>query len=338
MRSKTPCTTRRRRSMLRQAGWTRRRTCAGATSRPCSSSVSACWQRASAVACSAASCARSSSCAGGSASTLVRGVPVRGEVVPLGCEWLTRSSHADNIATPVASALGDMVTLVILGGLSSLFIIFMGALRPGLPLPGLARAADAHPGTHRAGTIISTLVFVALLGVIAVNVVLTFRNAYVQELLTIGWGPLFAAMAISRCVSALEPCRLQPLTLLDHAHLQRFRRRPRDLRQRAPGLRARVARRDGPLRRSRLHLGLAHLDRAPLGPEGAVPRRRGDAVRARVPGPRPVPAVPVGDGAGRGDGLVCGRVHGRCRATGACGIGFSRLRREYLQSGLAVRC
>lgn len=29
--------------------------------------------------------------------------------------------------------------------------------------------------------------------------VITFRNAYVQELLTIGWGPLFIAMAISRC-------------------------------------------------------------------------------------------------------------------------------------------
>ncbi|BGP38066.1 hypothetical protein JCM10449v2_001993 [Rhodotorula kratochvilovae] len=80
--------------------------------------------------------------------------------------------NPDNIATPIASALGDMVTLVILGGLSSLFIIFMG-------------------------TIISTLVFIALLGVIAANVVITFRNAYVQELLTIGWGPLFAAMAIS---------------------------------------------------------------------------------------------------------------------------------------------
>ncbi|GAA5835358.1 hypothetical protein JCM9279_004518 [Rhodotorula babjevae] len=87
---------------------------------------------------------------------------------------LCRRFHVnpDNIATPVASALGDMVTLVILGGLSSLFILFMG-------------------------TIVSTLVFIALLGVIAVNIVLTFRNAYVQELLTIGWGPLFAAMAIS---------------------------------------------------------------------------------------------------------------------------------------------
>ncbi|GJN88462.1 hypothetical protein Rhopal_001428-T1 [Rhodotorula paludigena] len=80
--------------------------------------------------------------------------------------------NPDNIATPIASALGDMVTLVILGGLSSLFILFMG-------------------------TIVSTFVFIALLGVIAVCVYLTFRNAYVQELLTVGWGPLFAAMAIS---------------------------------------------------------------------------------------------------------------------------------------------
>ncbi|GAA5845297.1 hypothetical protein JCM11251_006392 [Rhodosporidiobolus azoricus] len=80
--------------------------------------------------------------------------------------------NPDNVATPLASALGDMVTLVILGLLSSLFIIFMG-------------------------TIISTLVFLALLGAVALNVVITFRNAYVQELLTIGWGPLFVAMAIS---------------------------------------------------------------------------------------------------------------------------------------------
>ncbi|GAA6026904.1 hypothetical protein JCM8097_005950 [Rhodosporidiobolus ruineniae] len=80
--------------------------------------------------------------------------------------------NPDNIATPLASALGDMVTLVLLGIFSSLFITFMG-------------------------TIISTLVFVALLVAVVFNVVVTFRNAYVQELLTIGWGPLFAAMAIS---------------------------------------------------------------------------------------------------------------------------------------------
>lgn len=50
------------------------------------------------------------------------------------------------------------------------------------------------------GTIVSSLVFLALVGAIAANIVFVFRNAYVQELLTMGWGPLFAAMAISRCV------------------------------------------------------------------------------------------------------------------------------------------
>lgn len=53
------------------------------------------------------------------------------------------------------------------------------------------------------GTAVSTIVFLLLLGAIAVNVVITFRNAYVQELLTIGWGPLFAAMVISRSATPL---------------------------------------------------------------------------------------------------------------------------------------
>ncbi|GAA5964139.1 hypothetical protein JCM21900_003641 [Sporobolomyces salmonicolor] len=80
--------------------------------------------------------------------------------------------NPDNIATPLAGMLGDLVTLVILGIFSSLFAKFMG-------------------------TIVSTLVFIGLLAAIAVNIVITFRNAYVQELLSVGWGPLFIAMAIS---------------------------------------------------------------------------------------------------------------------------------------------
>ncbi|GAA6060965.1 hypothetical protein JCM10212_006547 [Sporobolomyces blumeae] len=80
--------------------------------------------------------------------------------------------NPDNVSTPLASMLGDVVTLVILGGLASLFAKFMG-------------------------TIVSTLVFVFLLVAVVVNLVFTFRNAYVQELLSVGWGPLFLAMAIS---------------------------------------------------------------------------------------------------------------------------------------------
>ncbi|KAM0792201.1 hypothetical protein ACM66B_004898 [Microbotryomycetes sp. NB124-2] len=80
--------------------------------------------------------------------------------------------NPDNVATPIASCLGDMVTLVVLGVLSSIFVKFMG-------------------------TLVSTAVFLCLLFAIGFNVALTFRNAYVQELLTVGWGPLFLAMAIS---------------------------------------------------------------------------------------------------------------------------------------------
>ncbi|KAL8292887.1 hypothetical protein RQP46_000581 [Phenoliferia psychrophenolica] len=80
--------------------------------------------------------------------------------------------NPDNIATPMASALGDLLTLIILGLLSSLFAKFMG-------------------------TLVSTAVFLCLLAAIGLNVVITFRNAYVQELLTIGWSPLFAAMVIA---------------------------------------------------------------------------------------------------------------------------------------------
>lgn len=69
----------------------------------------------------------------------------------------------------------------------------------------------------------STAVFLLLLGAVGVNVVITFRNAYVQELLTVGWGPLFIAMAISRC--APRSCCLvtadPPLLAVDPAWCSR---------------------------------------------------------------------------------------------------------------------
>ncbi|KAK4701409.1 solute carrier family 41, partial [Phenoliferia sp. Uapishka_3] len=102
--------------------------------------------------------------------------------------------NPDNIATPMASALGDLLTLVILGLLSSLFAKFLGAV------PVFVRCESERTGLivpSPTGTLVSTAVFLLLLAAVAVNVVITFRNAYVQELLTIGWSPLFAAMAIA---------------------------------------------------------------------------------------------------------------------------------------------
>ncbi|KAL8287126.1 hypothetical protein RQP46_003578 [Phenoliferia psychrophenolica] len=78
----------------------------------------------------------------------------------------------DNIATPMASTLGDLVTLTLLGLLSTLFSKFMG-------------------------TIISSIVFLALIAAVFFNYLLARRNAFVKELLGIGWSPLFLAMVIS---------------------------------------------------------------------------------------------------------------------------------------------
>jgi len=72
----------------------------------------------------------------------------------------------------LASSLSDLLTLIILGLISTLFLSFMG-------------------------TFLSTIVFAVLLASIALHVIITFRNAYVQELLWSGWVSLFVAMVIS---------------------------------------------------------------------------------------------------------------------------------------------
>ncbi|KAH8921389.1 hypothetical protein BT69DRAFT_1221536 [Atractiella rhizophila] len=86
------------------------------------------------------------------------------------CRW--KKINPDNVATPVAGALGDLITLTILGIVASSFLHFMG-------------------------TIISTFVFILLVGWIALNFVLTWKNAYTQELLGSGWSPLLGAMIVS---------------------------------------------------------------------------------------------------------------------------------------------
>jgi len=78
----------------------------------------------------------------------------------------------DNFATPLASSIGDLLTLTILGFFASAF--FNVEL-----------------------SFVSTGVFIGLVAVIGVNVFITVRNAYVQELLLAGWIPLFLALGIS---------------------------------------------------------------------------------------------------------------------------------------------
>lgn len=80
--------------------------------------------------------------------------------------------NPDNIASPLAASLGDLLTLVVVGLISSSLL-------------------------HFEGTILATLIFLALLVACAICFYVTLRNTYVRELLSSGWIPLIVAMFIS---------------------------------------------------------------------------------------------------------------------------------------------
>lgn len=80
--------------------------------------------------------------------------------------------QTDNIAPPVAACLGDLVTLLLLGAVSTINILLIKT-----PIP---------------------FIIIVVLTVAAVGwTFVTRRNAHVRHLLSEGWFPLFAAMVIS---------------------------------------------------------------------------------------------------------------------------------------------
>ncbi|CAO1618101.1 unnamed protein product [Parajaminaea phylloscopi] len=81
-------------------------------------------------------------------------------------------ANPDNIASPLAASLGDLLTLTIVGLLGSALVRFEG-------------------------TILATLIFLGLLAACAICFFFTLRNTYVRELLSSGWVPLILAMFIS---------------------------------------------------------------------------------------------------------------------------------------------
>jgi solute carrier family 41 len=90
------------------------------------------------------------------------------------CNLSSQSDHtsSDNIAPPVASFLGDLVTLSLLGAISSVLINWVNTA---LPL------------------IIAILV---ICSAVACAVVVR-GNSFVRDLISQGWTPLFGAMVIS---------------------------------------------------------------------------------------------------------------------------------------------
>ncbi|KAH9810948.1 hypothetical protein DFH28DRAFT_1033125 [Melampsora americana] len=88
------------------------------------------------------------------------------------------SINPDNISTPIAASLGDLLTLCFLGLTSSTLIRYV----------------------H---TLASTIVLGILLISIGFHFIITFRNRFVQDFLKNGWVPLFAAMFISTITGLL---------------------------------------------------------------------------------------------------------------------------------------
>jgi solute carrier family 41 len=86
----------------------------------------------------------------------------------------TRSKTTDNIAPPVASCLGDLVTLSFLGIVSALLIYVINT-----PVPLVLG------------------IFVVLSACTCAT--FTLRNPKVKNLVKEGWSPLFGAMVISSC-------------------------------------------------------------------------------------------------------------------------------------------
>lgn len=94
----------------------------------------------------------------------------------------------DNLATPLAASLGDLLTLIILG-------------------------LVANIGANVMASFVSTIIFAILIIFVALMVLVTIRNAYVQELIWAGWIPLLLALGVSRFV---EPV-IRTITLLADA-------------------------------------------------------------------------------------------------------------------------
>lgn len=87
--------------------------------------------------------------------------------------------NPDNIATPIASSLGDVVTLAILSGFGTLF----------------------HDNKEYTGVPIAIVTIYVIL--IPIFVYICYKNEFVKETLYQGWVPIIAAMLISTAAGAI---------------------------------------------------------------------------------------------------------------------------------------
>ena len=113
--------------------------------------------------------------------------------------------NPDNVATPIAASLGDLITLLFLSKISQFLYAlrndhsrYMGTL---IFLLIYVHMKIHDPCNHvgESGTVVVSLIVVVIfLALIPFWIWLAYRNKYTQKVLYEGWTPVVSAMLISR--------------------------------------------------------------------------------------------------------------------------------------------
>lgn len=109
--------------------------------------------------------------------------------------------NPDNVATPIAASLGDLITLSLLAGVSSTLYQYRGEEIHSQVLPAGGSTGWKHLCLVCSSSdvwYLSPLVCLLFLALIPPWVAVARRSPQISEVLRSGWQPVIVAMSISR--------------------------------------------------------------------------------------------------------------------------------------------
>lgn len=120
--------------------------------------------------------------------------------------------NPDNVATPIAASLGDLITLSVLAGVSSLFFTYKGSSLQFTMYP-LEGSSVSHSKARFSVQCCSpdvwyltSVVCIFFLLLIPVWVGMASHSPPIREVLKSGWQPVIVAMFISRLACLSSKC------------------------------------------------------------------------------------------------------------------------------------
>lgn len=107
-------------------------------------------------------------------------------------------TYVDNIACPLASATGDIVTLILLAGCAVVLQGHMGKEKGGGSTNTNERGFNPCFMHVLLDSLLSTFVFLAMFALAPLFGYIVWTNKHLKDLLFVGWTPIVCAMVISR--------------------------------------------------------------------------------------------------------------------------------------------